>query len=158
MKGRDILVAFDGSESAFKAVEYVGSQFSGLSDVKITLLYVIPGVPAQFWDDGHMLSAAEKENRQRVIDVWLSNQETVLAPPFEKARRMLTDKGMGTDQIENKVRSNMASVAEGILEEAKEGEYKTLVLGRRKAVPILTGSLARTILHKGAGLTICIVE
>ena len=29
MDNRDILIAFDGSESAFKAVDYVGIQFAG---------------------------------------------------------------------------------------------------------------------------------
>jgi hypothetical protein len=158
MKDRDILVAFDGSESALKAVDYVGSQFSGLSDIKVTLFYVIPSIPPQFWDDGHILARAEREERQRVIDRWLSNQRMVVAPLFEKASGMLTDKGMGPEQVETKIRGDTTSVAEAILEEAKTGGYKTLVLGRQRTVPIFAGSLARTILHKGAGLTICIVE
>jgi hypothetical protein len=29
MEERDVLIAFDGSESAFKAVDFVGAQFSG---------------------------------------------------------------------------------------------------------------------------------
>ncbi len=49
MEERNVLIAFDGSASAMKAVDYVGSQFSGLKDMKVTLLYVVPNVPPQFW-------------------------------------------------------------------------------------------------------------
>ena len=68
MDNRNILVAFDGSASAFKAVEYVGVQFSGLTDMMITLFYVVPNVPPQFWDDGHILTPQERQDRQGVID------------------------------------------------------------------------------------------
>lgn len=161
MKERDILVAFDGSERAFRAVDYVGSQFSGLKDVRITLFYVLPNIPPHFWDDGHILSPAEREERQRVIDRWVSNQKMVLAPLFEKARCMLAEKGLSHEQVETKMRSDVTSVAEAILEEAKMEGYRTLVLGRSRAVHegyTFAGSLAATILHEGTGLTICIVE
>ncbi|HOW54579.1 MAG TPA: universal stress protein [Syntrophorhabdaceae bacterium] len=158
MKERDILIAFDGSEHALKAVEYVGSQFSGLKDIKVTLFYATPSVPPQFWDDGHILTPAEKEERQGVIDRWFSNQKMVLEPLFEKARRILAEKGMDPEQVETRMAGDAAGVAEAILEEANSGRYRTLVLGRHGAVPVLAGGLAITILHKGAGLAICIVE
>jgi hypothetical protein len=158
MEERDVLIAFDGSESAFKAVDYVGAQFSGLKDVKVTLLYVIPNVPPQFWDDGHILTPAERQERQAVIDRWFANQKMVLEPHFEKARRVLVEKGMDAGQVETVVAGDTVTVAEAILEEAKTGRYRTLVLGRHGAVPILAGGLAATILHRGAGLAVCIVE
>ena len=158
MDERNVLIAFDGSESALKAVEYVGSQFSGVKDIRITLFYVIPNIPPQFWDDGHILTPAEKEERQGVIDRWFSNQKMVLEPHFEKARRMLVEKGMEAQQVETRMAGDTTTVAEAIIEEAKTGRYRTLVLGRHGAVPILAGGLAATILHRGAGLAVCIVE
>ncbi len=68
MDNRNILIAFNGSEGAYKAVEYVGQQFSGLTGMVVTLFYVVPNVPPQFWDDGHILSPKEKQDRQGVID------------------------------------------------------------------------------------------
>ncbi len=158
MKGRDILVAFDGSESALKAVEYVGSQFSGLKDINVTLFYVIPNIPPQFWDDGHILTPAERQERQVVIDRWFANQNMVLEPLFEKARRVLAEKGLGREQVDTRMAGDEISVADAILEEARTGRYTTLVLGRQGGVPVLAGGLATTILHRGAGLAICIVE
>lgn len=158
MEERNVLIAFDGSASAMKAVDYVGSQFSGLKDMKVTLLYVVPNVPPQFWDDGHILTPAERQERQEVIDRWFANQKTVMGPHFEKAHRMLTEKGLSPDQVDMRVISDVTTVAEAVVEEAKTGGYRTLVLGRRGAVPILTGGLAASVLHKGAGLAVCIVE
>jgi hypothetical protein len=158
MDERNVLIAFDGSESAFKAVDYVGEQFSGLTDVKVTLLYVIPNIPPQFWDDGHILTPEERQERQVVIDRWFANQKMVLEPHFEKARRVLVEKGMDAGQVETVVAGDTVTVAEAILEEAKTGRYRTLVLGRHGAVPIVAGGLAATILHRGAGLAVCIVE
>lgn len=158
MKERNILIAFDGSDNAFKAVDYVGSQFSGLKDIRTTLFYVVPNIPPQFWDDGHILSAAEREERQGVIDKWFSNQKMVLEPLFEKARRILTDKGLDPEQVEARMAGDATGVAEAIIEEARSGGYRTLVMGRQRAVPIIAGGLATTVLHKGTGLAICIVE
>ncbi len=63
---KKILVAMDGSEGSMKAVEYVGSQFSGLTDLHITLLHVLPYPPAPLWDDCHIPGKGEQEERERL--------------------------------------------------------------------------------------------
>ncbi len=151
MDERNVLIAFDGSESAFKAVNYVADQFSGLRDIKVTLLYVIPNIPPQFWDDGHILTAEEKEERQVVIDRWFANQKMVLEPLFEKARRLFAEKGIEGGQIETMVAGDTVTVAEAILEEAKSGRYRTLVLGRHGAVPVLPAGSLRPSCIRGRG-------
>lgn len=158
---RDLLVAFDGSECAFTAVDYVGKQFSGLKDIKITLFYVLPNLPPYFWDDGHILSPSEREERKRVVEKWLSNQGLKMEPLFAKARQMLLDRGINANQIETKTKSDVADVAESILEEARTGEYFTLVVGRcgfSHRDKLFTGSTTTSIINRGAGLAICVVE
>jgi Universal stress protein family len=159
MDNRNILIAFNGSEGAYKAVEYVGQQFSGLTGMVVTLFYVVPNVPPQFWDDGHILSPKEKQDRQGVIDKWFENQKKVMEPHFERAGQILVDNFLfDAKQIEGKMRSDVTSVAEAVLEEARSGKYRTLILGRHGGIPTLAGSLSADILHKGAGLAVCIVE
>ena len=159
MDSRNVLIAFDGSESAFKAVEYVGGQFAGLTDMTITLFYVVPSVPPQFWDDGHILTPEEKRDRQGVIDKWVENQKKVMEPHFEKAGTMLIEKyHFGAKQVEGKMMGDVTSVAEAVIEEARSGKYRTLVLGRRGGIPTLPGSLSAAVPHKSAGLAVCVVE
>jgi nucleotide-binding universal stress UspA family protein len=159
MSQKDILVAFDGSEQAMKAVVYTGSRFA-LQGGKITLLYVLPNVPPQFWDDGHILSAPEKAERQKVVDLWFANQKKVLVPLFEKARKALEERGVTPEQVEAKMVSDVTDIAEAILEVAKAGGYGTVVLGRRPSphkAHAFTGSVVTTLLNRAQDLAVCVV-
>lgn len=158
---KNILIAVDGSQCALKAVDYIGHQFSGVGDVKLTLLHVLPYVPTTFWDDGHILTKKEKETRKEVVDKWLENQRLKLDPIFNTATQGLTRRGIKQEQIETKTISDSQDVADSILEEARNGGYLTLVLGRCGLSPakrFLMGSVTTKILNHGAGIAICIVE
>jgi len=70
-----ILVAIDGSKHSSRVIEYCGKQFSGMSDLSLTLFHVLPNLPTRFWDDGHILTKKEKDARQEVVDKWLENRK-----------------------------------------------------------------------------------
>ncbi len=156
-----MLIAIDGSQCSIRAVDYAGRQFSGNRDLRITLLHVLPYPPAPFWDDGHILSDEEKTARNKVIETWLMNQRAKLEPLFSEAVDMLIGKGIGPEQIEKKSISDSTDVAESILEEARDGGYQTLILGRcglSASKRFLMGSVTTKIVNNGSGLAICIVE
>jgi nucleotide-binding universal stress UspA family protein len=158
---RKILVAIDGSAGATRALEYCGGQFSGMTDLSVTLLHVLPGLPPRFWDDGHILLADEKAERQRVVDKWLANQRLSAEPLLRDATEMLVRAGIDRERIEAKMICDSASEVTGILEEARRGSYLTLVIGRRGASwagEHVLGSTASRIIHHGNGLAICVVE
>ena len=158
---RRILVAIDGLESASRAIEYCGKQFSGMSDLSLTLFHVLPSLPPRFWDDGRILSKKEKKERQGVVDKWLENQKLATEPMFRNAIEILTRAGIPHEQIETKTICDSVSEVKAILEEARDGDYLTLVLGRRGVSWIdehLIGSTTSRIIHRGAGLAICVVE
>ena len=157
-----MLVAVDGSKGALKAVEYVGQQFEGMSDLRITLFHVLPGVAPELWDDGHILTEEEKAARNAVLDKWAANQKLKLDHIFQAAIEILIRNGINPKQIETKSVSGFAvRVADCILTEAKNGGYQTLVLGRcgySPAVHYFLGSIASRIINHGAGITISVVE
>ena len=158
---RKILVAIDGSEGALRAVDYVGRQFSGISDLGITLFYVSPGVPPELWDDGHILTEAEKIARQEVLDQWLRNQKRELDSIFQPAIEALIARGMNPQQIETKTASeSVRNTPECIVAEAKTGDYLTLVVGRcglHRTSHALLGSVVDKIINRGAGIAACVV-
>ncbi|HUO78039.1 MAG TPA: universal stress protein, partial [Thermodesulfovibrionales bacterium] len=82
---KKILLAIDGSECAKKAVAYVGEQFSNIKDLKITLLHVLPYLATSLWDDGHILTEEERNERKKVVDRWMKNQQLKLEPMFTNA-------------------------------------------------------------------------
>ncbi len=157
---RNLLVAFDGSECSFAAVEYVARQFSGMADIKVILFYVLPNLPPYFWDDGHILNENERQERDRVVKKWLDQQAQKMNPLFGNARDMLARAGFSADQVEAKTKSDFTDVPGSIIEEARTGPYLTLVLGRcgsrRKEGGITTGSVTSSILARGEGLSICV--
>ena len=158
---KKMLVAIDGSEGSRKAVEFVGRFFSDSGDLKITLFYVLPELPAGLWEEGHILIEGEKAKRKDTIDNWLDNQKLKIEPIFKTAIDTLTKRGISPDQLETKTVSEFADAAQSILTEAKSGGYQAIVLGRRGLSNIsgfLMGSVTNKVIHHGTGLAICIVE
>jgi len=158
---KKMLLSIDGSECSLRAVEYTGKQFSGMRDLQITLLHVLPYPPAPLWDDGHIPTKEEKEEREKAIERWLAGQRAKTEPLFDKAMAILTGSGISPAQLEKKVISDSTDVADSILEEARDGGYQTLVLGRRGLSPVkkvFMGSVTAKIINHGAGVAVCVVE
>jgi nucleotide-binding universal stress UspA family protein len=158
---KKILVAIDGSECALKAVDYVGKQFSGVDDLTVTLLHVLPYPPAPLWDDGHIPTGEEKRERDNAIQKWLVNQRSKADGIFGKAVDILTRNGFSAHQIEKKTISDSTEVAGSILEETRDKGYQTLAVGRcghSPAKQFIIGSVTMKILSHGAGVAICVVE
>lgn len=158
---KKILIAVDDSEGSLKAVDFIGRQFAGVGDLKITLLHVIPNLPAPLWDDGHILTEEEREQRKQVIDKWLDNQKLKLKSMFERANETLTKKGISQNQIETKTVADTLDVAGSILNEVKEGVYQMLAIGRHgysKAKRFVMGSVTTAVINRGEGMAICVVE
>jgi nucleotide-binding universal stress UspA family protein len=158
---KKMLIAIDGSESSFRAVEYAAQQFSGLNDLQITLLHVLPYPPAPLWDDGHIPTKEEKVEREAAIERWLAGQRVKSEPLFDKALSVLTRQGIPASRIGKKMISDSIDIAGSIIEEATDGAYQTLVLGRRGLSPVkkfLMGSVTAKVITHGAGMAICVVE
>ncbi len=158
---KKMLIAIDDSPNASRAVEYVAQQFAGTGDLEIELVHVLPNLPAIFWDEGHILSTEEKQDRKKVVDKWLVDRKAKMAPVFKKAIAALTGRGLSAGQITTKSLSDSTDVAESILEEAKDGGYQTIVMGRRGIASgknPLIGSITGKIVSQGSGVAITIVE
>jgi nucleotide-binding universal stress UspA family protein len=157
---KKILLALDGSENDLKSVRFAGNLFSGKDDIEIVLCYVLPPVPAVFWDDGHILTRDEKKAREGIVEKWISNQTLKLDNIIATAKGILVSAGMQTGQVATRKILDSLDVAGSICEEARDGEYQMLIVGRggRSDSKERLGSTAEKIARHGAGITICIVE
>ena len=158
---KKMLIAIDGSQCALKAVDYAGRQFSGVGDLLITLLHVLPYPPAPLWDNGHIQTKEEKKERDSAIEKWLAKQRSNAEGIFGKAVDILTGNGFALHQIEKKTVSDSTDVAGSILEETRDSGYQTLVVGRcghSPAKQFVMGSVTTKIISHGAGVAICVVE
>lgn len=158
---KKILIGFDTQHYSMRAIEYVGHQFSELNNVEVTIIHVLPNVPASFWDDGHILSEKEIAVRHSLIESWASRQRQALEGQVDLAVNALTRSGFAREQIKTKYITGSNDVADSILDEAKEGHYMTVVLGRRGAAEgnhLLLGSVANKVIHKAENIAVCVVE
>ena len=158
---KKVLIAIDDSKDALKAADYAGQYFAGSNDLKIALVHVLPNLPAIFWDEGHILSEDEKKDRKKVVDKWLADRKAKMEPVFQKAIEALTGKGIKPQQIQTKSISDSTDVAESIIEEAKDGGYQTIILGRHgraEGKQSNIGSVTNKIVSQGIGMTVTVVE
>ncbi len=156
-----MIIALDGSEGAWRAVEYVAETFGRTPGVHITLLHVLAGLPPAFWDDGHILSDQEKQSRERLVGNWQKEQEKQWQGLVKKSHDHLTKAGIPKDAVVAKFKPKYYDVAEDILSEAEEGKFDTIVMGRRglgMAKALLLGSITNKVVQNAKGCAVTIVE
>jgi nucleotide-binding universal stress UspA family protein len=156
-----ILVALDGSEGAWHAVEYVARTFGQTPGVEVTLFHILTGLPPAFWDDGHILKDKEQEARERLVASWQADQEKNWQGLVAKAQERLVAGGLPAAGVAAKFKPKYYDVAEDIINEAQSGGFSTVVMGRRglgKAKALLLGSITTKVVHNAKGVAVTIVE
>ena len=122
-----ILVAIDASEGAMRAVDYVGTVVNN-TDWEITLFHAVRVL------DREELLKAEK------------SMESV----FEEAASHLEEAGVNRNRITTRIATGVSSRAGAILEEALNGGYGTIVVGRRGLSDVevfIMGSVSNKVIH-----------
>ena len=98
-----ILIALDRSEAAWAAVEYVAHTFGKTPGVQVTLLHILPGLPPEFWDHGHIIASdKEKESLHRVETRWEEEQEKQWQNLMKKAQGRLEQAGIPQEAVTDK--------------------------------------------------------
>ena len=155
-----LLIALDSSKGAWGAVEYVAKAFGNTPGVQVTLFHVLSGLPPAFWDDGHILEEKERDSRKRLVAAWQQDQEKQWRDLVRKASQHLGAAGLTPKAVHHKFKPKYFDVAEDILEEAQEGAYDTVVMGRRGlglAKSLLLGSITRKVVDNANGCAVTIV-
>jgi len=133
------LVALDSSENAVRAVNYVAAMLGGF-DFNINLFHAIRGDQSIHSGIAHLFFPKES----------LEDAETAAIAIFDKAKRRLEEAGFTSDQINTKLVSGVPSRAEAIVKEAREEDYRTIVLGRRglsKVQEFLLGRVSNKVIN-----------
>ena len=128
-----ILLAVDESQGAMRAVDYAGTVLTN-SVSEMTLCHVVRG-----------LYPSEKKH-ERVLDLdlerkWLeeAKNETV----FDKAKIRLVKAGFDPERVTTNLITGVSSRSVAILREARQGEYGTIVVGRRGRTKVAEFSMGR---------------
>jgi hypothetical protein len=144
-----------------RAVTYVLKQYPQPLELDVTFVHVFPNLPAMYWDDGHLLSSKEKQERKKVIDTWMARERDFIEPIIGGAMSELIQKGFARERVHMKFVVGSADVADSLLDEALRGKHDTIVIGRcgiADGKHLIAGGIVSKLIHKAAGIAICVVQ
>jgi nucleotide-binding universal stress UspA family protein len=135
-----VLIAMDASIGTMKAVDYVGTMLAG-RDEQVTLFHVLKGLDLE----------SPRYQKFILLDKeWLPKAKRSAEYVFQEATARLEKAGLHRDQISTKIVTRVGSAAKVIVEEAKNGGYGTVVVGRRglsRVQGFLTGRVSNAVVH-----------
>jgi hypothetical protein len=158
---RKMLIGIHDKNCSLRAVAYVMKQFPKGQDLDVTFVHVFPNLPAMYWDDGHLLSSKEKQERKKVIDTLMAKQQEYIEPIIEGAMGELVKKGFARERVHMKFVLGSADIADSLLDEAALGKQDTIVIGRcgiADGKHLIAGGIVTKLIHKAAGLAVCVVQ
>ena len=148
--GKKILLALDGSEGSWRALDFVGDTLGGF-DFEVRVIHVLrgkenshPEMPRLYSPAKHMESTREK-----------------MTAELAAAEKKLVDLGFHKHQISTKLVSGVASRAAAIAAEAEQQNYGTIVMGRRghsRVRDFFIGRVTNKVIHLARERTVWVVR
>lgn len=154
---KKILLAVDSSPDSMKAVEFVSS-FLANREYELTILHAIPGLGAVNFDlpELNMLALPELSMSESCLESFKLN----VAKLFKEVRDILVSSGFDSQKISEKIISGVISRSDAIVNEAEEGNYSTIVVGRRglsKVEAFFMGRVGHEVVYGGKNFTVWVV-
>ncbi len=147
---RKILVAVDESNLSELVLNYVGEVAGSIDRVEICLLHVYPEPPPYYYTEKHTLQEYREEKEKAAQAI------------FARAEQVLSGHGVDRGRITTSCRmASGKTFSKTILQSQKEGDYGTVVLGRRgisKAEEFLFGSVSTAVLRESHNFTVWVVS
>lgn len=153
---RKILVAVDGSVYSYNSLRYLSQLFTDLPEIFVHLLYVVPvgsmALGMEWLDDQDRIFALRPGERRLYSAARRFMQEAVM---------QLGRRGIAAEQVSTQIVLSRRGVAADIIDEAKNGLYDALLVGRRgltKVEEIFMGSVSSTVVQSCYGLPVWVVD
>ena len=153
---KKILVAVDGSIYSSNTIQYLGSLFGQMDEVKFHLLSIIScsTLPSskEWMDELELINCLPPEAQKR-----LRSAKTYMKTATTKLAKF----GIGEDRVSTEVRLGRQSTSADILGEARKGLYDALVIGRRgitKLEELVMGSISEEVLNKSHNVPIWLID
>ena len=125
--GRRILIAFDDSENAMRAVETVAETFSPHN--RVTLFSVAPDTASLCQMNSPELTPYFKKQQDSFCTLE-DKKQLLLQEALETARKRLMDAGFTAENVETKLLKKKDGIARDIISEGRGG-YDLIVLGKK---------------------------
>jgi nucleotide-binding universal stress UspA family protein len=147
-----IMVAVDGSVSSLGAVDHLCFMVGENPKIKVTLFHVMPRL--------REYCVIDSDDKDAGIDqVIAQGDKRYIDHFYAHARDRFREAGIQENQIEIKVSKCTVNVGKAIVDEAKKGNYGTVVIGRRGASKaFFMGSVSRYVLQRTSNRALWLVS
>lgn len=147
-----IMLAVDGSENSLRDVDHLIDMVGSNPDLKLTLFHVLPHLRHYYTLD------FEKENPD-LQEILHREDKRRMQAFYEKAYQRFKTAGLKKSQIKVKTNTRSYHISTAILDEARTGEYSTVVVGRRgERGAFFTGRIAMRLVQKVSGQALWVVS
>lgn len=148
--GNRILLAFDGSEGAWRAVDFVGMTMGGF-DFEVKIIHVSRGVKNRHPEIQRLYAPTK----------YTQSTRKEMSAQLAEVRKKLIGMGFKPHSIATKFVSGVSSRADAIVAEAKQNGYGTIVMGRRghsRVRDFLIGRVTNKVIHLARNRTVWIIR
>jgi nucleotide-binding universal stress UspA family protein len=155
---KKILIAFDDSENAMRAVNFVGAHFA--CDSEITLLSVLQDTEIFCAMQSPELTPYFLEQQAYFCNLENKKKE-IVERALHEARSHLITCGFKDQKVVIQLNKRDQGIARDIIKAAMTGGYDLVVLGRKGMSGIkdfILGSVAQKVLHAVKGVSVLLVE
>lgn len=155
--GKRVLVAFDESENAMRAVEAVAEFFT--NDTQVTLFHVAPNTETLCKMNSPELTPYFKAQQSTFCTMEDKKKELVVAA-MENAKSLLVERGFAAESISTRIEPMKRGIARDIIGEADSG-YDLVVLGRRGTSGVrefFFGGTSQKVLNASRDISVLIIN
>ncbi len=155
---KKILIAFDESENSMRAVDFVSNNF--LPDVDVTLFNVLLDTEAMCAMESPELTPYFKSEQSAFCSLEDKKKE-VVRQAMQQGRQCLLNCGFAEDRVNTKTVVRQKGVARDIINEAQNGGYDLVVLGKQGLSgfkEFFLGSVPQKILYGVKNVSVLLVD
>jgi len=155
------LVAVDGSEGAMLAVDCVAKMVGSNHHFDITLFHVVRGFDIFHQMVGKPPGAAPDKVLKEKFDKEMEQAGREIEPVFLKATKRLLKAGVAPASVREKIVTGASTRSSAIADEAEQGGYDTIVVGRRglsKVQEFFMGRVSSKVIQLAKDKTVWVVS
>ena len=160
-RARKVLIPIDASEGALQAVRYMGRMLQSSQGVNVTLFHAMRGLDVFMQGFGESFVLSHDRDWLARVDQELVEAEKEMEQSFDRARRVLVEAGLDEERVATKIVKGVSSRAGAIIQEARDGGYETIVVGRRglsRIQEFFMGRVSSKVIQMAKGLTVWVVS
>ena len=155
-----ILVCLDGSDESMLSLAHLTNVLDVSGSFEINLFHAV----RSFHSFRNLMrevfsSESDKDAIERIHDE-LDQAASAMQPSFDRAREILISGGVDPARIHHKIARGVSNSAHAIMQEAEEGSYDTILVGRRgvsKVEEFAMGRICRKVIQMAKNRTVWVV-